>query len=170
MSVPALSGAAMLVDYISDSRDAPVTDDNGGKCIGPARVHVQTQGISALRELGGNRMADARVYREPSPEHPRHPPTQIARLPQQYAHGYDRTAGMERIGFQPAEVSPRQPPRRITAPTFTPHQGMPQQRHGTVPPSPWAGIVRDIRAVALGALLGLVVLAVAIAVSRGFSV
>ncbi len=114
-------------------------------------------------------MSELRVNREP--ERPRHPPTQIARIPQHYVHGYDQTAHMERLGLHPAEVSPGVP--QPGAVTFTPHQGMPQQRHGTVPqcapPSLWPGIVRDVRAIALGVILGLVILAVAVAVSRGFS-
>ncbi len=105
-------------------------------------------------------MAEAWVYREPSTELSRHPPTVLARLPQRYARGYDQTAHMDRLG----QLRPR-----IVAPTFTPHQGLPLQRHGNAPPPPRPGIVRDIRAIALGVIFGLAIVAVAIAVSRGFS-
>jgi hypothetical protein len=113
-------------------------------------------------------MTDAWVHREPRRQ-PRHALTEVVRLPQPYAHGYDQTAHLERLGLPPAQASPMPAPRRPPVPTFTPVAGMPPFGYAPRPqaaprarPSR-AAVTQAAWSVAVGLFLGLVVVAAALA-------
>jgi hypothetical protein len=108
------------------------------------------------------------IYREPS-RRPRHALTEAVHLPQPYAHGYDQTAHLERLGLPPAQASPVPALRRPPAPTFTPVGGMPPFGYAPRPqaaprarPSR-AAVVQAAWSIAVGLFLGLVVVAAAFA-------
>jgi hypothetical protein len=108
------------------------------------------------------------IYREPS-RRPRRPPTEAVRLPQPYAHGYDQTAHLERLGLPPAQAPVTPAPRRPPVPTFTPVAGMPPFGYSPRPqaaprarPSR-AAVIQAAWSIAVGLFLGLVVVGAAFA-------
>ena len=113
-------------------------------------------------------MTESWIYRESS-RRPRHALTEAVRLPQPYAHGYDQTAHLERLGLPPAQASPMPAPPRPAVPTFTPVAGMPPVGYAPRPqaaprarPSR-AAVTQAAWSVAVGLFLGLVVAGAAFA-------
>ena len=116
-------------------------------------------------------MTESWIYRESS-RRPRHALTEAVHLPQPYAHGYDQTAHLERLGLPPAQASPVPAPRRPAVPTFSPVAGMPPFGYAPRPqaaprarPSR-AAVTQAAWSIAVGLFLGLVVVAAAFATLR----